>query len=260
MKRIIALVLSISFAATFSPAQNTRPKGNAKESAPAGTTAPAATVDQILDKYILALGGKEALEKITSRITKGSFSFEKGLNLTGETESYAKLPNKNLINTTLTGLGLLQEGYDGSIAWTKDPAQGLRERKGIEFEEAKLDSEFNRELKLRRLYPKMEMKGTRKVAGRDAYLIEATPVGRSPEKFYFDAQTGLLVRIDRQRLSPQGETVAQEIYYEDYREADGIKVPFGERQVLPGLIAIIKYSSIKHNLPIDDAKFAKPSK
>lgn len=259
MKRIVSLILFISFAATINPAQSTQPKDSARVPASAGTTEPSPTVDQILDKYVSAVGGREALEKITSRTTKGSFHFEKGLNLTGETEGYFKFPNKNLINTTLPGFGLLQEGYDGSTAWTKDSRNGVRVRKEKELEEAKLDAEFNRELKLKRLYPKMELKGTQKIAGRDAYLIEATPAAGSLEKFYFDTQTSLLVRLDRRRLTAQGHTVATEIYYEDYREADGIKVPFTERHVLPDLIALIKYSSIKHNLPIDDAKFAKPS-
>jgi hypothetical protein len=260
MKRIISLILFISLAATINQAQSARPTGDAKVPAAAKTNGSAPTVDQILDKYVSAVGGRDALEKINSRTTKGSLQFEKGLNLTGETEGYFKFPNKNLINTNLPGLGLLQEGYDGSTAWTKDSSNGLRERKGREFEEAKLDAEFNRELKLKRLYPKMELKGTQKIAGRDAYLIEATPAGGTAEKFYFDTQTGLLVRLDRERLTPQGDAVSVEIYYEDYREADGIKVHFSERHILPDVIVLIRYSSIKHNLPIDDAKFAKPSR
>ena len=243
-------------AAIINFAQDTRPTSQAKE--PGKATSPMVTVDQILDKYVQAVGGKEALEKITSRTTTGTFHFEKGLTLSGETESYAKSPNKMLINVTLPGLGLLQEGYDGSIAWTKDATNGLRDRQGLELEGAKLDAEFNRELKLKQLYPKMELKGTKKIADRDAYVVVATPTNADKENFYFDTETGLLVRIDRKRLSPQGDLVATEIYYEDYREADGIKVPFQERQVLPEVTAVIKYSTIRHNLPIDDKKFAKP--
>ena len=247
----------ITLAATISLAQDTRPASQTKEQVATKTTSPV-TVDMIVDRYVQAVGGKEALEKITSRTTKGTFSFVKGLNLSGEIESYAKSPNKLLVNVTLPGMGLIQEGYDGSIAWTKDSTSGLRDRKGSELEGAKLDAEFNRELKLKQLYPKMELKGTTKIAGRDAYVVVGPPAHGSPEKFYFDTETGLLVRLDRQRLTAQGDMVSTEIYYEDYREAEGIKVPFQERQVLPEVTAVIKYSTIKHNLPIDDTKFAKP--
>ena len=249
----------ISLVATINLSQDTRPASPAKEQAATKTTSPV-TVDTILERYVQAVGGKEALAKITSRTTQGTFSFEKGLNLSGETESYAKSPNKILINVTLPGMGLIQEGYDGSVAWTKDSTSGLRDRKGLELEGARLDAEFNRELKLQQLYPKMELKGTQNIGGRDAYLLIATPAQGQPEKLYFDAQTGLLVRLDRQRLTAQGDMVPTEIYYEDYRDADGIKVPFQERQVLPEVTVVIKYNTIKHNVVIDDTKFTKPSR
>lgn len=260
MKRMVLLLVFLSLSATISVAQVAPPNTQGKEPASAKPVTLPLTVDQILEKYVQAVGGKEALDKITSRTGKGSYHLGGDLNLSGEFESYSKSPNKNLIKVTLPGLGLFQEAYDGSVGWTNDPISGLRDRKGLEFEGARLDAEFNRELSLKRLYPKLELKGTQKVGDRDAYLIVGTPAAGSSENFYFDTQSGLLVRLDRKRVSAQGDVVAWEIYYEDYREVDGIKFPFTERQVSPGLTVTIKYTSLKHNLPIDDAKFAKPPK
>ena len=105
---------------------------------------------------------------------------------------------------------------------------------------------------------RQEQKGKQKVGDREAYVIVATPAAGSPEKWYFDTQTGLLIRTDSERESPEGK-VPVEAYLEDYKEIDGVKLPFTLRQVLPAFSIIIKISEVKHNVPIEDSKFDKPS-
>ena len=104
----------------------------------------------------------------------------------------------------------------------------------------------------------MTVTGKQKVGEKDAYVIEAKPTEGSVEKWYFDAQTGLLIRLDAERESPQGK-MPTETYLDDYKEVDGVKIPHTVRQTTPMFTINIKTEEVKHNVPVDDAKFNKPA-
>jgi len=223
-----------------------------------GASAPSQpTAEQILDRYARAVGTPEALDRLKTRVRKGKFEIA-GTPVKGETEDYAKAPNMRLTVTRLPGMGVIEEGYDGKVGWTRDPTNGLRERLGSELAAAVLDAEFHRGVRIKQLYQKLIAAGTRKINGREAYVIVAEPAGSRPEKLYFDQQSGLLVRTDVVRETPQG-AVPFEIYFEDYREVDQVKLPFVERHTTSDFAAVIRYESVTHNVPIEDARFGKPS-
>ncbi|HKP85490.1 MAG TPA: outer membrane lipoprotein-sorting protein [Blastocatellia bacterium] len=252
MKRLMTITLICFALAISSFAQSDQGKTT--------TAKPAAalpSVDQVLDKYVQAIGGKAAIEKVNTRVAKGTFDMP-AMGLSGPIEMYAKAPNKAVLSVNLAGVGSYQRGHDGAIAWELNPALGMREMSGGEMAQEKRGAEFYRDIKLKQLYPKMEVKGIEKVGDRDAYVIEATPAEGGPEKMYFDTQTGLLVRADIDAITPQG-TFPTKVLTEDYREVDGIKVPFTLRQSNSVSDFTIKFTEIKHNVPIDDAKFNKPS-
>jgi zinc protease len=267
MKRALWASMIMWIAAAISLAQETRPKPEATPSeaqlkteakAPEDSAAePLPTVDQILDKYIEALGGREALEKITSRQAKGSFDLP-AMGASGTLTMMAKAPNKSAMTIDIPGFGVVQTAFDGTMGWENNPMAGMRELAGKELAARKRDSAFNGELKFKELYQKIEVRGKEKVAEKDAYVIEATPPEGSVEKMYFDARSGLLVRHDAERESPQGSAVL-ETYFGDYREVDGIKVPFTIKQVMPQFTIQIKFDEMKQNVDIEDAKFTKPA-
>jgi zinc protease len=251
MKRIITIVfLCLTFTFSVYAQSNQQTPDAAKPSK-------LPTVDQIIEKSINAAGGRAAIEKITSRVMKGTLEIA-AMGLKGSTEAYTKAPNKTLNLTTIGGIGQFKQGYDGKIAWAEDPVQGLRELTGAELALVKRDSEMMGELKFKQLYPKSVVKGTGKVGLRDAYIVEATPTEGGPETFYFDAETGLLLRRDFVLESAQG-TFPTESYLEDYKKVDGIMIPHTVRQTTPVTSFIIKITEVTHNVPIDDAKFVKPS-
>lgn len=223
-------------------------------SAAFGQTTP--TVAEILDKYTKALGGREANEKIKSRTTTGTLQIAP-MGISGTFETQAAAPNKTYTKSSVAGVGDLIDAFDGTTSWTDNPLQGKRDRQGEELVQAKLTSDFYREINLARLYPKMELKGTEKIGDSDAYVIVATPEGTQPETLYFDTKTGLLVRRDGVAVSPEGKQ-ATKTFFEDYREVDGVKVPFKIRTVLPQFEVTITTAEVKHNVPVDDAKFSKP--
>ena len=215
------------------------------------------TIDQILDKFVQALGGKAAIEKLTSRVSKGNFEIP-AMGAGGPIEMYAKAPNKNLVIINIPGFGTIQQGFNGTVAWAQEPTSGLRELSGAELASAKRDAEFYADIKFKEMYSKMTVKGKEKVGEKEAYVVEAIPTEGAPQKIYFDTQSGLVLRQDREVESPQGK-MPVEVYLEDYKEVDGIKLPFTVKQVTPSISFTIKIQEIKHNVPVDDAKFNKPS-
>ena len=227
--------------------------------AQAGAQKPAdmPTTDQILDKYVQMLGGKAAMEKITSTASKGTFEIP-AFGATGSAEIWEKAPNKTALKLDIPGFGLVLEGFNGTVAWSQDPQSGLREKTGAELAATKLDADFYKPLKLKQLYPKIALKGKEKVGDKDAYVLTATPAEGAAETWYFDATSGLLIRLDLERESPQGKMAVQ-VFQEDYKEVDGIKIPHTVRQVTSAFSITIKLEEVKHNVPVDDAKFNKPA-
>jgi zinc protease len=251
MKRIVTVIfLSLAMAVAVS-AQEAKPKMEAKpaEAMP--------TADQIIEKYVQALGGKAAIEKLNSRASKSSFDIP-AMGASGTVEAYEKAPNKSLAIITIPGFGVIREAYDGKMAWAEDPTMGMREKSGIELADTRLEAEFHKPIKLKQLFPTMTVKSKEKVGEQEAYVIEAKPTEGSVEKWYFDTQTGLLIRQDAERETPQGK-MPTETYLSDYKEVDGVKIPHSVRVSNPTFVINIKTEEIKHNVPVDDAKFTKPA-
>lgn len=256
MKRTL-MVTSLCAIATLAIFAHGAPQAPATKTPATAKADAMPSVDQILDKYVQALGGKAAIEKLTSTVVTGTFELP-AMSLSGPLEVYSKAPNKNAVIIDISGFGMVKSGFNGAIGWSQDPQSGLREMAGAELADRKRDADFYREIKLKQLFPKMTLTGKEKVGERDVYVIEATPAEGKPEKMYFDTQTGLLLRRDADRESPEGSAHV-ETYFEDYKEAGGVKTPFTMKVVRPEITFLLKTTEVKTNVPIDDAKFNKPA-
>jgi len=216
------------------------------------------TVEQVLDKYIQALGGKAAIEKKTTLVIKGTVDVP-STGETGAMELYKKAPNKEMQMISTPSNGPSQRGFDGASGWNWDPDSGPSDMSPADLMAIKLESDFYRAVRLKDLYPKMSVKGREKVGEREAYVVDAPRPDGTSEKMYFDVQNGLLVRSDVPIEVPdEGRTIVTS-QYEDYREVNGVKVAFTIRQTSADFDYVIKLSEVKYNAPIDDAKFKKPS-
>lgn len=228
--------------------------------APAGRAADGPTVDSILSKFVTAMGGKAAIEKVTSRVTK--FKIDTQAIGSSEGELFAKAPNKQVSNIEITGAGAMKEGFDGTVAWALSPWEGLRLKTGDELAKVKRDAEFYRELKMKSLYPDLAYTGMEKIGDEETCILEAKPTATSTEKFWFSTKTGLVVRQESSLQGPQGK-VQTAVTPKEYKTIDGIKYPgeinlklsFGDQKMEFNM----KFLEIKHNVPIEDSKFAKPS-
>jgi outer membrane lipoprotein-sorting protein len=251
MKRTIITLALILLGAASAFAQ-------AKTDSDKKPSGPMPTVDQVLENYVKAIGGKDAFMKVTSRVEKGTLEIA-AMGVNAPVELYSKAPSKSYFFLEVPSYGVIQEGFDGTVAWASEPQSGLRDKTGAELAETKLDHDFYKDVKLKDFCAKRELTGVEPVDGRDAYVVACTPAGGSLEKMYFDKQNGLMVRHDFERESPQGRQPAQQ-FFTDFREVDGVKLPHSVR-IISGMGEMtIKLTEIKQNIPIDDTKFGKPAK
>lgn len=209
---------------------------------------------QLLDKYVQASGGAPAVDKVTSRVMKGTIDFGgKSLPI----DIYCKDPDKRISFTHLAE-GDSVTAFNGQEGWLGTPGHPVREMHGSDLDAASLDADLHLPTHLEHMFSKLQVRGTEKIADKDAYEVVGQREGKTPLRLYFDEQSGLLLRLVRYGDTALGWLPTQ-IDYSDYRDSDGVKVPYRWTLARPSGIFTIQVSELKQNVPVDDAKFAKPA-
>jgi hypothetical protein len=256
---IVAMLLGITgaVAGQTQPAQTPSQRVPAKT--PAGKAPPALAFPSpalLLERYVKAMGGAEALRKITSRVVKGTFEIP-GEQVTGTAEIDMASPDGFYSVLNIQGAGEFLQGYDGKVGWASDPGRGLRELSGQELAQMRRSSRFHHELHMAELYPKLRVVEKTMDGDRPVWVLEATPPEGRAERFYFDAETWLLLRHDSMQITPEGELPIEHRYAE-YTKVDGVQVPTLLRHKDPGVEWQVKFTDIRNNVAIDPARFSLP--
>lgn len=223
--------------------------------------------DQILSKYVQALGGEQAIRKIASRIITGTQFIPTGpggtVPVPAMIERSQKAPNL-VVNVYRTPTYTISDGFDGSKAWSQDLRGRVSEPGATDQMRAKRDADLYLPLDLKQTYTQMQVRGVENVNGHDAYVVIARPQGDRVERLYFDVQTGLLVRKWSSLATPVGEAPFQ-VDYDDYRDTgSGVKFPYlivmnpANARAEPSTTATIRVTKVQDNAPLDSSKFAKP--
>ncbi|MGC1961548.1 MAG: c-type cytochrome [Candidatus Sulfotelmatobacter sp.] len=210
--------------------------------------------DQLLEQYLQAVGGAAAVENITSRVMKGTITVgDRNVPI----EIFSKDPDKR-VSFTHTPDGDSITAFDGHEGWLWIPGHAVREMHGPDIDGASMDADLHFAAHLKEMFSAAQVQGKEKIGERDAYLVIGQRDGKTPLRLYFDEQSGLLVRLIRYGETPLGLLPTQ-IDYADYREAGGVKIPFRWTLARPGGRFTIQVNEVKENVPVDDAKFAKPA-
>lgn len=214
-------------------------------------------VDELIEKHIAAVGGREALSKVSSLVMTGSFELP-AMGASGTITVYQKAPNKRLTVINIDGFGEIFQGFDGERGFSISP-MGSIDMTGQMLEDARRDATMHAELRLKELYPKIEVKGKGKAGDREAWIVVMTPEKGNPVTAYFDAETFLMLKTSGVRVTDQGEAEIESEFGE-FREVPGtgMKAPHLIRQKLPVGEIILRITDIKANVDIPDSKFAKP--
>ncbi|MFZ0063587.1 MAG: hypothetical protein WAL47_16265 [Pyrinomonadaceae bacterium] len=252
--RLLSLILVTFFVAQLACGRVTPP---AENSTPKATNEQAQLVDQILDRYREAIGGQAAIDRVTSYKAEGTFE-SSALREQGTFSSWGKEPHKTLSVIEFPRIGTLRKGFDGESRWVQTPAGTFSDESPKQMAEVERDAEVYRAGRIRSLYQSMGLEGQARLHGRDVYIVEGKPEKGPTEKLFFDKENGLLLRWDMVRRNPQRGNVFVKVHLDDYREVDGLKVPFKVRFAFESFDITLRVAELKHNVPIDDAVFQKP--
>lgn len=230
-----------------------------RAAATAGTTPSGSlpSVDEMLGRYVQALGGEAALDGVKTRIISTAPLKGNGDSKTVST-TYQKAPGKVLLSRESPSYSSWA-GFDGQRAWAQD---SLKSYWGIlntpQRNELMRESELYPGSRIKSQYSNVKVSGKEKIDGKDAYVIEGTSPEKTSEEFFFDAETGLLLRRHILEQTIWGGFQFQ-ADFEDYRDVGGVKMPFVIRWSSPGgawgTMTSTKVLDVKQNQPIDDEKF-----
>ena len=228
----------------------------APPSAPAGQP-----IQAVVDDYVNALGGREALLRIRNRRADGVVESARRGFSKRNFRLYWAAPNSARVEFKEEGL-VTYEGYDGAKGWTED--FGIAEElKPDALEALLIFADPIRFTRLLEIYPNAAIEtDPPDAAGRTA--LRATARGDT-FRFFFDSKTHLLAEL--QKESDTDESAARRYRFEEYRRVDGILFPFTIHVVTPvpnldpaaiRIENVIRYKSVSHNLTIPDALFTRP--
>ncbi len=212
-----------------------------------------AVVDPILEKYIAALGGAASIQKVTSRVQKGS------ADLAGKQfpiDIYAQAPDKRVSAMHLPN-GDSITAYNGTVGWLSVPGRPVHWMSQAEAEASRLDAELYLPVRMKQIFTDFRLAAPDKIAGRNVSVLQGLREGKPPVNFYFDQQSGLLVRLVKYVDTPLGLNPTQ-IDYADYRDSGGVKIPYRWTIARPSGRFTIQVESVQQNVPIDGEKFVPP--
>src|SRR5262249_24858543 len=220
-------------------------------------TPPFPTPKDILAKYAQAVGGREALEKVQTRLIKGSSVAANGQSFPLEI-SFAG-PDKFVLSVALPQ-GATTQRLNGSAGWLKN-AREDREMDSVEMARARsLAMSLDPMLLLRDPNLRLSFGGYDKVGYREVVTLRLGLADKRRVRFLFDKESGLLLRRIIMTETPVSVDPEQ-TDYEDYREVDGVKVPFTIRTSYLDRVysSLRKFTEVKHNAKLDEAQFTIPT-
>ncbi len=208
------------------------------------------TASHLIDNYIQALGGVAAIGRITSRVERGNIAIA---GKTVKTELFTQVPEKWALVRHLAE-GDSVAAFDGHTGWISIPKRPTRSMESTEIEAARMDADPQFPLHIQEIFPELRVEYPETIRDRECNVLFGIRGDRLSAKFYFDRQSGLLVRVIRFVDSPLGLNPTQ-IDYADYRGVDGVQVPFQVTRSEPGSSFTIQFEEARQNVPIDAARF-----
>jgi hypothetical protein len=221
------------------------------------------SADELFDQYIEALGGAESLAALTSFVARGTYLGFDTLGLAVPVEIYARSPNQRTTVVHLgSGAGENVRVFDGENAWLSTVGTLMEipviSLSGAELQGAKLEAALAFPGQIRDLLTDWRTGfPTTVIDDRLVHVVEGTAVDDTPAKFFFDRETGLLLRMVRYADTRIGLNPIQ-VDYADYRTVAGVEMPFNVIVTWTDGRSVYEFSELEPNAPIDDSRFDRP--
>ncbi len=176
---------------------------------------------EIISRYILAIGGADALKKINTISYTGDMAVQ-GMKLGVVAKKMN--PNLELMQMSMGANTVMKEVFDGTAGSSVQGPQ-KRDMTADEIKEKKDAKHVFPELFYNDGSYKLEVTGTDKVQGKDAYKLKVTGASGKATTQYYDIASGLLVK-EESTTSVNGQDVTQSVEYSDYKKVGAVSLPF----------------------------------
>jgi hypothetical protein len=225
----------------------------------------AQTADDVVEKCLAAIGGRQALAKLTSRTMVGTITLATPQGeVSGPVEVYTQAPNKSrtVVKLDLSAFGAGQmtvdQRFDGTAGYLIDTLQGNRDITGNQLENMKNAVFPTPLIGYKDRGATLELAGKEKIGERDAFVLVLKPKTGSASRQYIDAETYLPMKTVIKVDVPKFGAVEQTTELSDYRDVDGVKVPFAVKATSAVQSSTVVITRVEHNANIDEALFSKP--
>jgi hypothetical protein len=218
---------------------------------------PAPAVDDVIAKYVDAIGGQAAVAKLQSRTMTGTAVSRQRQSMPFTIEQKGAKMRQSIGDPATVTV------FDGSGGWASSGTH-TADLAGVALWSAMRNADLTLPLHIKDNYqltagrPRM-LPGTQTTVNilQGPPLVNGTPVPNVTETFSFDATTGLLVRRAMSVRTPMG-VLQMQTDYANYKDVGGVKMPFEIKQTTPQVLTTMTIADIKPNASIDDARFARP--
>jgi hypothetical protein len=223
--------------------------------APAADALP--SPESILDRYVEVTGGKAAYERRKTEISTGTMEYP-AQGVKGTLTRYEADPDRYYAVLDIPGIGKIEMGVAGGVAWENSAILGPRVKTGDEKAQAVRDATMNATLKWRTLFPKVETAGVETLDGEECYKVVMTPAEGKPEVMYFQKKSGLAVKTTTVAVSQMGE-VPVEVTVKNYKEFGGVLTPSKVANKAAGQEFTITIEKVQVNPELPPDRFALPA-
>ncbi len=220
------------------------------------------SVDQVLDKYLEAIGGAENVARVTSFVASGKSVGYRGFGGGGVVEVSAQAPDKRATHIRFPEYpdrGVSVRTYDGRGGWIATPLAVVPkyELAGSERDGARLDAVLSFPAQIKQALTNLRVGPPSTIGDKDVMVLQGNGANGTLATLYFDDASGLLVRMVRHGRSPIGRVPTQVDYF-DYRDVGSIKFPFRWTFAWLDGRDDFEFTDVKVNVPIDAARFGEP--
>jgi hypothetical protein len=213
--------------------------------------------ESILDRYVQVTGGKQAYERRKNEIANGTLEYA-AQGVKGTITRYEAEPDSYYAVLDIPGIGKMEMGVSGGVAWENSALMGPRVKTGEEKMQAVREATMNSTVRWRALFPKVETAGIETLDGEECYKVVLTPAEGKPEVMYFQKKSGLAVKTTTVAVSQMGE-IPVEMTMSGYKDFGGVLAPSKLSQKAAGQEFTITMEKVQVNAELPPDRFALPA-
>jgi hypothetical protein len=214
--------------------------------------------EAIFDRLVEAMGGAEAFAKLENRLMSGSVELVTQGGIRIPFTIYQGRPTKSYMLMESDIIGKHESGTDGEVVWERSTMSGPQIKEGVERDVALHDATFDAIPNWRQYFEKVELVSVVEIDGTACYLLRLELKTGTEVTSYIDRETHLPVKIEIMFDLPAGKFLVEN-WPSDYREVDGIVMPYTYRTEVAGQVRVTRLEKIEHNVELPAGVFELPS-